>query len=580
MEANGERIEIGGLTASAGMSIGDAVILPDFVESVPRKRIDASSVESELARFESAKESSMKQLEDLLNQTHLAEEHKEIFEAQQLIINDPMLVGETRKKVAESHMNVEWALAMVLDHLKEMLGAAKDPYFRERVADLEDIGNRIISNLMEIPYDDVRVPFIQSIPPKSILIAESISPSLMLQLGHDIGGIVTEKGGITGHMAILARDRGIPALVQVADITKSVADGDRIMLDGDDSRLIINPDEDDRIRYSFHKMQLTRYTLSEVESPVHTADGQAIHIWANLDSADDAMNMRLVGVTGVGLFRTEFLYLKNPKLLESVEEQTAIYSSILKFMRGKPVTFRLLDLGDDKPLHAPLYRYAGIATDSANLRGIRFLLANRYILKDQIKSIYTGALREEIIPDNCRIMVPMVTTIEEIREVKAVVEEVRAELAHTLGRHIAPYLLGIMLETPSACLMADTLSDEVDFFSFGTNDLAQYTLALRRTDNIKGINPFLEPALYRMIQEAVLRAKKPVSICGEVASIPEIVPLLIGLGIRNLSVSITGIQRTHHALVTCQSGSCGEIAERVLAARDSSEVAEILGFTK
>lgn len=566
-----------GLVASKGMALGRAVHLPDFEATVPRKKIISSEVEDELLRFNNSLEESEEQLARVTADSNLPEEHRAIFEAQAMLLRDPMLVDPTISKIKSELINTEWALAGVLDSLKSMLRNTTDPVIRERVSDLEDIGNRIISNLMDINYDDIRIPFVENLPPGSILIAESISPSLMLQMGRDVAGIVTEKGGVTGHMAILCRDRGIPALVGIPGLRSSVPDQSDVLLDSVEGAVIVYPDESDRSRYEAFKQENQNYNGTDIISPVFTADGDRVRLWVNLDNEEDAMSMHVVGVTGVGLFRTEFLYLKNPLLLDQYESQIEAYASILKFLKGKIVTFRLLDLGDDKTLHAPIYRHVGAATDSMSLRGIRFLLANRAILKLQVGAIIEAAMKTETPPDHCRIMIPMVTRLEEIIEVRDIIGEVRSRMERESNRSIPEFPLGIMLETPAACLMADQFSDYVDFFSLGTNDLAQYTLALSRGESRKEDDQFYQPALFRMIKIAVDRARRPLSICGEIAGMTELIPILVGMGIRDLSVSVAALPRTYGILGDCRVSGCGETSMSVLEAKNAQEVRNILG---
>ncbi len=571
-----QRTQFEGMVASSGMALGNAVHLPDFVATVPQRSIDLELISHELTRFEEALTRSELQIQTVLENSDLVEEHKAIFEAQMMLIRDPMLVDPTKEKIQNERINTEWALAGVLDSLKEMLRGVTDPTIRERVSDLEDIGNRIISNLLGIDHDDIRVPFVEGLPANSILIAENISPSLMLQMGRGVAGIVTEKGGVTGHMAILCRDRGIPAIVGAQNIRQVIPEGVQILLDCSRGVVIASPDADDRERYDVYNKELQLYDHSEIVSPVNTADGDEVHLWVNLDNSEDAININVVGVTGVGLFRTEFLYLKNPLLLEQKEEQVQMYAEILRFLKGKVVTFRLLDLGDDKTLHAPIYRYAGAATDSMSLRGIRFLLANISLMRQQIFSIVRAAIRENIESEKCRIMIPMVTRLEEIIEVRRALEEVRSEIQKETGVEVPLFPLGIMLETPAACLMADIFSDYVDFFSLGTNDLAQYTLALSRGESRKEDDQFFQPALYRMIRIAVEKAKRPVSVCGEIAGMVELIPVLVGLGIRNLSVSVSALQKTYAALSVCNVQGCTERSNEMLETSDAREFRRLI----
>ncbi len=570
-----ERKEIRGILASQGMAWGQAVVLPDFEASVPHLSIGADGLQQELERLERSIQDSERQIEGLLNGSELPDEHKALFEAQMLMLRDPMLVDETRQAITTSLVNTEWALATVLDRFKEILRRTRDPLIIERVNDLEDIGNRLIANLMNLGTDDIRLPYVQELEPGSIVVAESITPSLMLQMDRRVAGIITEKGGVTGHMAILCRDRGIPAIVGAEGALSAVQNGDDLFLNAVSGTMVVLPDSRDLHVFEKHRKETGLLDIREIHSPVDL-HGASVGIWVNLDNDEDAMHLHVAGVEGVGLFRTEFLYLKDPFLLENFPAQIQIYSGILKFLKGKKVTFRLLDLGDDKTLHAPIYRYAGSATDTLSLRGIRFLLANPGILRSQIYSILIAAIQEEIQDNQCRIMIPMVTRLEEIQAVREILENLIKEVEKDSGKSAPRIPLGIMIETPAACLMADIFSKEADFFSLGTNDLATYTLALRRTESQKDDQQFYQPALYRMIFEAVRRSTVPISICGEIAGIPELIPLIVGLGVQNLSVAVGGLSRTYETLRKLDHEQCRELATAVAQATDVMELLDLL----
>ena len=563
-----------GLTASSGMSLGKATFLPDFSQTVPRRDlVDGDEVRQELERLQHSIEHSKNQIQGLLDERDLAREHQAIFEVQIMLLEDPMLVDEARRVVETDRVNCEWAVASTLDSLKEMLVRTNDPIIRERVADLEDIGNRLIANLMEESFDDVRIPFVKNLDSSSILIADTISPTLMLQLSPAVAGIVTEKGGVTGHTAILARDRGIPALVNTGSLIERFEEGTEVLLDADSGKIVVCPSDEDLERYREFQDRMLRKATGPVISPVLSRDHQEVRLWTNLDNGADASDERCGNLEGVGLFRTEFLYIRDPYMLNRPDDQKVVYKDILERIGGRRVTFRLLDLGDDKNLHAPLYSIAGVSTEfTRSLRGVRFLLANPGILAAQLRAIMEAAVETGFEPERCRIMIPMVARLEEIQSVRDVMMMVKRSIEKQTGKTIGNFPLGVMLETPAACLMADVFSPHVDFFSLGTNDLAQYTLAQRRTESRRDDYPFYQPALYRMIHMAILGAKKTISVCGEVGGMPELVPVLLGLGIRDFSVSMASLPAAAGAIASWNLDDAKKLADHVLAASDVLEV--------
>ena len=514
---------------------------------------------------------SKEQIRDLIKSSRLPDEYREIFEAQILLLEDPMLVHETIEKVKSEHYNPEWALATVVDSYKKIMHKASDIRFRERMADVEDIANRILSNLLGITENDIRIPFLKSLDENHILVAEELSPSLLLWIRKKIAGIVTEKGGITGHMAILARDRGIPALVGVENLMESVSENETVFIDGEEGIFILNPGKIEM--EALRIFQMERKRNQNAYSPVSLLDGEKIHIWINLDNENESTNKSLQQMHGVGLFRTEFLYLNNPELFSSIEKQIEIYKKILNGMNGKPITFRMLDVGDDKTFSIPLFTHANIAQEMGDIRGIRFLLAHRNILQSQLKSIIMAAHELHYPKGNCRIMLPMVTTVEEIHEFKKELNNILSELNIEHDSHLFP--LGIMLETPAVCIMADIFEKMADFFSFGTNDLAHFTLALNRSESEYQQNLFYQPSVIRMIKLAIDKTTLPISICGELAGIPAIIPVLIGIGIRDFSVSWSSALRITPVIEALRINDTEELANKILNCKSAEEMNNI-----
>jgi len=316
-----------------------------------------------------------------------------------------------------------------------------------------------------------------------------------------------------------------------------------------------------------------------IASPVYTRDDIPVHIWVNLDEKEEVYDTRLAGVSGVGLFRTEFMYLNNPYLFDSPEEQTILYREILEGMDGRPVTFRLIDIGEDKTFFAPFYKYLNLAGDQTRgLRGIRFLLENKNLLKSQITSIIRAMLESHAAPGSCRIMIPMISRMEEIRDTIRYIEMVEQSLAREYGKKITDVPVGLMIETPAACIMAEDFAREVDFFSLGTNDLTQFTLAMPRMESEEKIEQFFQPSVIRMIKLAIKNISIPVSVCGLMASVPEMIPLLIGLGVRNLSVSISSLHSAAKTVQACTLAECEAIARDALLMRDASSLYDLINI--
>ena len=560
-----------GTGASPGLSSGKVMILPDFEAAVPRRSISQNELESEIERFHKACEVSKKQIAELVSSSNLPDEYREIFEAQILLLEDPMLVQETIEKVKINHYNPEWALATVVDSFRQIMSKTSDTRFRERLADVEDIANRILSNLTGITENDIRIPFLKSLNENHILVAEELSPSLLLWIRNKISGIVTEKGGVTGHTAILARDRGIPSLVGIENLMESVTENDIAFIDGDRGIFVINPGKKELDALETYRLE--NHESDHAFSPVSLMEGDPVRIWINLDDENSSSSSHIKDLHGVGLFRTEFLYLNNPDLFRSSKNQIEMYKNILKMADGKPITFRMLDVGDDKTFNIPLLTHANITQETGDLRGIRFLLNHPNLLQSQLRSIIQAAVELDYPEGECRIMLPMVTCLEEVHAFKIEIEKIFHELKLKRGSEIFP--LGIMIETPSACMMTDILEKEADFFSFGTNDLANFTLALNRTESENQKYLFYQPSVFRMMKAAIDKTKLSISVCGEIAGMPSAVPILVGLGIQDLSVSWSSALRIVPVLEKLKISDAKSLTDSVLNCSTAEEVKEI-----
>ncbi len=586
-------LEFSGMIASEGKALGRARVLESVAGSVPHRSLMPQEVGPELARFRDAVEASRTQMKELIGAGRLGHELAAIFEAQLLLLEDPMLIDETREKIRSRKMNAEWALAEEVAVLKEFLSKARNSVFQERAADLEDMSNRILSNLMGVPEGDVRIPGLQQLPPDSIVVAHDLSPSLMLHIRQNCVGIATEAGGVTGHMAILAKSRGIPALVHVPNLIRRVKDGDALLLEAvpdsnaavvrmdgarvdsgahGSGRLVCRPDSGDVEAYHVYVSGLRRRSIAGVRSPVSVPDASEARIWLNLDEAPD--KEIAAGASGVGLFRTEFLYLKDPTLLNDPDRQSAFYEDLFRGpLAGRPITLRLLDAGDDKAYPPQA------AVRDRDLRGVRFLLANPNILESQLRAILTGIERAGAADGQCRLMVPVVSRFEEMEAMRETLERIRAVVEAECGARLPETPLGMMLETPAAALMCEVFASNAAFFSIGSNDLTRLAIGVDRDNSLPYDELFYQPALYRMIALILERATVPLSICGEIAGRPDVLPILVGLGVREFSVAASAVLNCYEGLADMSAAGferAVEQARRVCQAHTAADVRALI----
>ncbi|MBL8020829.1 MAG: phosphoenolpyruvate--protein phosphotransferase [Leptospirales bacterium] len=559
-----------GTTAARGIARGLVRILPTLSHAVPNIPVDPEKVTDELAALEKARRQSIHQIQELLDETDLPAEHREIFESQILLLDDPMLFEAARTKIVQESRNAAGSLAEVLEELKAQFSRVADSLFRERIADLEDIAQRVLSNLLGLSSGDPRLPFLRSLPSDAILVADDIPPSLMLHI-RNISGIVVHQGGVTGHMAILARDRGIPAIVAVDELLETARDGMPAILNATDGFLLLEPDDAALRKY---RDAIRTEDATVVTSPVSLPNGDQARIWVNLDDPEDALSTRICGIQGIGLFRTEFIFYKYPELFDSPDDHCDVYRKVFGALQGKPVTCRLLDVGDDKTLPASMNRYLDADKQDAILRGVKFLLSHPGLLTLQLRALIEAALDIKMPTENLRILLPLVSTRGEILAFRQFYDHVRSEIEKERGIQCPQYPVGIMMETPAACIMADVLSRYVEFFSLGTNDLAGLTLAFHRSGPSE--DPFFQPSMFRMIQTGLSKATVPVSICGEMGGIPEIVPVLFALGVHDFSVSISSLQYVEQALKAYDPQKTADKLERILRAQNREEVRLIL----
>ncbi|MFH1623995.1 MAG: phosphoenolpyruvate--protein phosphotransferase [Pseudomonadota bacterium] len=559
-----------GIGGSPGIVIGKAQpIQRDSVDIFAYRLIDEAEVGFEEERFRIAVEASKKQClrvkESILNQD--AKDVAYIIDAQLLILEDRMLIDETVKRIREEKINAEWALEITLQKLRKAFRDIADGYLSERTSDLDYVGERIFRNLLG--KEEKRISDLKE---KVIIVAHDLSPADTVQMTKDkVIGFVTDIGGKTSHTAIMARALEIPAVVGSERITLEVKIGDSLVVDGTTGLVIINPSkrilneylEKKRIYESLEK-ELFRYK----DLPAETLDGYRIRVAANVELIEEIPSVVEHGAEGIGLYRTEFLYLSK-KGLPSEEEQFQTYKSVVEQLHPHTTTIRTLDIGGDKFIsHLDL---AKEMNPVMGLRAIRFCLKEVGIFKTQLRAI----LRASSF-GNVRVLFPMISGVGEILQIKEILAEVRSELAKK-GLPFDPNIeIGIMIEIPSAVTLADILAKEVDFFSIGTNDLIQYSLAIDRVnEHVSYLYEPLHPAVLRVVKHVVNcghNAGIKVGMCGEMAGEPLYIPILLGLGLDQLSMNALSVLRVKKIIRSITYQESKELLNSIMEFTTASEI--------
>ncbi len=565
-----DTILLRGIGVSPGIVIGRAYVVDSRVpDTVKYCHIDQSATGEEIRRFEEALNTSRKQLERIKNRLKeegKAKEHIAIIDAYLMILGDQMLIDETKRLIKEKKMNAEWALKEVLKDIVELFDSMDDRYFKERSQDIEHIVDRIIMNL-----SGQKRASITEIDEPSIIVAHELSPTDTAQMSRTkVLAFLTDVGGKTSHTAIMARSLEIPAVVGLEDITRRVRTGDTMIVDGLTGAVIINPSKgvvDVYRKRSQRYEQYNRMLHHYKDMPAETLDGKRIKLLGNIEIAEEIGSLLEHGAEGIGLYRSEFLYL-NRKNLPTEEEHLAAYSYVARLMNSRPVVIRTLDLGGDKFL--PMEPSVEI-NPAMGLRAIRFCFKRPDIFRTQLRAILRASKE-----GNIKIMFPMISGIEEIRRAKAYLEEAKEELKREGKGFDDNIKVGVMIEVPSAALIADLLAQEVDFFSIGTNDLLQYSLAIDRVnEHVAYLYEPFHPAVLRIIKGVVDSARKhniEVSVCGEMAGEIEHALIFIGLGIEQLSMNANSLLKVKRLIRSINYRDAQEITERVLQFSTATEV--------
>ena len=561
-----------GTGASAGIGIGKAAILRE--EKLVIENTGIEDAEAEKERFKSAVEQSIADVSALADDmaSRIGEKEAEILNGHLMLLQDPMLTGEIENQIDNDKVCSEFAVETVCNMYADMFASMDDELMQQRAADMRDIKTRMQKILLGVQSVDVSL-----LPAGTILMAEDLTPSVTAGINPDnVAGIVTELGGRTSHSAILSRALEIPAVVAASGILSEVKDGDELILDGESGEIFVNPGSDliaeyekRRDAYLQEKEELKQY----IGTSSTTVDGVTVEIAANIGKPEDVDRVLAYDGEGIGLFRTEFLFMDRNEM-PTEDEQFEAYKKVAVAMKGKPVIIRTLDIGGDKEIP-----YMGLKKDEnpfLGYRAIRFCLDR----KDDIYRPQLKALLRASAFGNIKIMVPMVTCIEEYREAKELVADIGKELDETGIAYNKEIQVGIMVETAAASLMADVFAKEVDFFSIGTNDLTQYTMSVDRgNDKVSYLYSTFNPAVLRSIRHIIECGRREgimVGMCGEAASDPLMIPLLLAFGLNEFSMSASAILKARKYITGYRVEELKAVAEQAMGFVTAAETQQFM----
>jgi phosphotransferase system enzyme I (PtsI) len=564
-----------GIPASPGLGNGVVFVHGNERAATPRYTIAADRIAQEIQRFDNAIEKAREQLRDTREMVvqKLDKTHAAIFEAQEVLLDDPLLADTCRREIREKRLNAEFILEEVVQHIRKVFDQIEVPHFSSQNLDVLDVASRIRENLM--PEPRLRL---DQVSMNSIIVAHDLRPSDTARLNHrHVLGIVTEVGGPTSHSAILAKALGIPAVVGLEGVLEHVRGGDPMIIDGFTGAVVVQPSRPDleRLHLRQERLRVDEESLHKLRDlPCETKDGYPVDLAANIEFPNEVESVLLCGAHGIGLFRSEFFYIDRG-YIPSEEEQFQVYRNVIEQMAPAPVVCRTLDIGGDKFISGTGMTTTGDMNPFLGLRAIRLSLANPEVFYSQLRAI----LRASAF-GNAKIMFPFITDLSEVRRAKELLQEIRNELDRKGIAYDHNLEVGIMIETPAAALTAEHLAKEVDFFSLGTNDLIQYTMAVDRVnESVAELYNPLHPAIVGLIQRTVEAAHKAgiwVGICGEMASDPALGVLLIGLGIDELSVSSVAVLQLKRVIRSITLDDVRSFRQAILSHLQTGQAGKIL----
>ena len=568
-------IVIKGIAASPGISIGKAYVVEDEDIVVERVEIARDGIREEVSRFKAAQKATLRDLDAAEQKVLkvLGKQHAKLIDAHRLILKDSLITGDVPKRIVAEGVNAEFALSEALEAVNRQFEKMEDEFFRERRHDLFDVGKRLLLHLMKRQKKSL-----SEIDHECVLISRNLLPSDTLGLKETkIIGFATDLGGKTSHTAILAQSLEIPAVVGLSDVSRRVKTGDMIILDGEQGMVIIAPSAETIAKYE----KVQQRSLAEEKSleslrglPTITQDGRAFRLEANLDSPEELKNLVALQPDGIGLFRTEYLFL-NRTDAPGEEEQSKAYLAVVKAMEGREVVIRTADIGGDRLSQLGIEGPKNETNPFMGLRGVRLFLRHLDLFKTQLRAILRASTKGKV-----RVMIPMVSSVGEVVAVRRLLAQAKAELAAEGVQFVEELELGIMVEIPSAAIQIESFLPHVDFISIGTNDLIQYVLAVDRiNEHVTHLYDPYHPAVVRLLDHVVRTAHgkgKWVGVCGEMTSDPRAVPLLVGLGVDAMSVSPRMFLRVKQAVRGLRHEAMKKIVAKAVVCAESDEIRRLL----
>jgi phosphotransferase system enzyme I (PtsI) len=568
---------LNGVGVSGGIAIGRAQLVSHATLEVAHYTIPASKVDAEIARFTNAVKEVQKELEGLhvaMTSGDVPGEFGAFLDVHWMILNDPTLSEGPKKIILEQRCNAEWALVQQMSVLVDQFDQIEDAYLRERKADIVQVCERVLKRLMGKP-GPLPSPVAEE---QTILVAHDLSPADVIQFKHHhYGAFLTDVGGVTSHTAIVARSLNVPAVVATHNARTLIRDSEMLIVDGDSGVVIINPDRAVLAEYRLKQseIELSRQKLKRLRTkPADTIDGVRVELYANIELPEDLAQTVENGATGVGLFRSEFLFL-NREGLPSEDEQFEAYRAVAEGMEGQPVTIRTFDLGADKQI-AGMDGAARVAPNPAlGLRAVRFCLAEPRMFTTQLRAILRASHYGKV-----RILVPMLASATEIDQTLATLAQAKESLKDQDVPFDAAIEVGGMIEIPAAVIAMDAFLSRLDFLSIGTNDLIQYTLAVDRADEaVAHLYDPLHPAIVRLLAQAIAaanKAGKPIAVCGEMAGEVDLTRLLLGLGLRNFSMHPAHLLEVKQRVLTSEVATAKPLIDRIRRADSADRIAELV----
>jgi phosphotransferase system enzyme I (PtsI) len=563
-----------GIGVSPGIAIGRAVIIERREAAIYRVPIRDDEVPSEVNRFLEAIEKTQVQLHDLKQKVKrsMGDEYAQIFEAHAMMVSDPSFSDKVIQKIEDEQVNAEWALSEVQEELQARFLSFDDVYLRERVADVKDVADRVLKNLQGISHHDV-----SEITHDVIILADDLTPSDTIHFNRrPIVGFATEAGGRTSHTSIIAKSLFMPAVIGVPRLTKVVDNDEMVILDGYEGTVLVNPTQAMIAEYQTRVIrheEAERRLLENRDLEAVTKDDRRITLQANIELVEELKDAIRFGAEGIGLYRSEFLYISKSPLLPNEEEHFQLYKALAEATAPRWCVIRTFDLGGRKLAKEVIGSKEN--NPVLGLRGLRLCMKHRDMFRTQLRALLRASAFGKI-----KIMFPVVTSVQELRQVKTLVRELRAELDAEGIAHNPELPIGIMIEVPSAAIIADILAAEADFFAIGTNDLIQYSLAIDRSnENVSYLYEPLHPALLRLLKfiiEAGHKAGIPVSLCGEMAADPLFAVVLLGLGLEVFSMNPSSIPVIKNIVRSVRYKDCKRIAEVALTKKTAQEIEEFI----